>query len=131
MFSQRMGDRGLAPKGSNYEATFGTAFCGRTITSRALTPFDMPSGCVASHMNLANEVQRTDTEIQRSLTAVNAALLFPTARVANEESAVSQGVDDFRRLEISGSQVLIGFLFGLCLVWLFVAGIVRFCFFSR
>ncbi len=91
----------------------------------------MPFGCAASVMNLANEVQRTDTEIQLSLTAVNADPLLPTARVADEESAVSQGADDFRRLEISGSQVLIGFLLGLCLVWLLVAGIVRFCFFSR
>lgn len=91
----------------------------------------MPSGCVASVMNLASEVQRTDTEIQLSLTGVNAAPLLPTVRVVDEESAAVQGAVDFRRLEISGSQVLIGFLLGLCLVWLFVAGIVRFCLFAR
>ena len=91
----------------------------------------MTSGCAASLMNLANEVQRTGTKIQLSLTAVNAAPLPTTVRVVNEESAVAQGAVDFRRLEISGSQVLIGLLLGLCLVWLFVAGIVRFCLFAR
>ena len=91
----------------------------------------MPSGCAASVMNLATEVQRTDTEIRLSLTGVNASPLLPTVRVVDEESAVAQGAVDFRRLEISGSQVLIGLLLGLCLVWLFVAGIVRFCLFAR
>ena len=90
----------------------------------------MPSGCAASVMNLANAVQR-DSEIQSSLTALNAASLLPTARVVDEESAVAQGAVDFGRLEISGSQVLTGFLLGLCLVWLFVVGIVRFCLFAR
>jgi hypothetical protein len=82
-------------------------------------------------MNLANEVQETGSEIRLSLAAMNDAPLLPTARVVDEESAVAQGAVDFRRLEISGSQVLIGFLLGLCLVWLFVAGIVRFCLFAR
>ena len=91
----------------------------------------MPSGCAASVMNLANEVQATGSEIRLSLTALNAAPLLPTARVVEEESAVAQGAVDFRRIEISGSQVLIGFLLGLCLVWLFVAGIVRFWLFAR
>jgi hypothetical protein len=91
----------------------------------------MPSGCAASAMNLANDVQRTNTEIQLSLTAVNAAPLLPTTSVLDEESAVAQGTVDFRGLEISGSQVLIGLLLGLCLVWLFVAGVVRFWLFAR
>lgn len=91
----------------------------------------MPSGWVASLMNLTSEVQRTDTEIQPSLTDVNAAPLLPTERVADEDSAVAQGAVDFRRVEISGSQVLIGLLLGLCLVWLLVVGIVRFCLFAR
>jgi len=82
-------------------------------------------------MNLANEVQETGSEIRLSLTAVNAAPLLRAARVVDEESAVVQGAVRFRRLEISGSQVLIGFLLGLCLVWLFVGGIVRFCLFAR
>ena len=91
----------------------------------------MPSGCAGSLMNLANEVQGTDTRIQLPLTAANAVPLLPTVRVVDEESAVAQGAVDFRRLEISGSQVLIGLLLGLCLVWLFVAGVVRFCLFAR
>ena len=91
----------------------------------------MPSGCAASVMHLANEIHETGSEIRHSLTALNAAPLLPTARVGDEESSVAQGAVDFRRLEISGSQVLIGFLLGLCLVWLSVAGVVRFWLFAR
>jgi hypothetical protein len=91
----------------------------------------MSSGCAASAMNLANEVQRIDLELQSPLTAQNAAPWLPTARVLDEESSVVQRAVDFGRLEISGSQVLIGFLLGLCLVWLFVVWIVRFCLFAR
>jgi len=78
----------------------------------------MPSGSAASATNL-------------SLTVKNPAPLLPTARLADEESAVAQGPVEFRRLEISGSQVLIGFLLGLCLVGLSVAGVVRFWLFAR
>lgn len=91
----------------------------------------MPSGWVASRMNLVNEVQEADSEIQQPLTAPNAALLHPTARLVDERSAVAQRAVNSGRLEISGSQVLSGFLFGLCLVGLFVAGIVRFWLFAR
>ena len=91
----------------------------------------MPSGWAASLMNLVNEVQGTDSEIQLSLTALNAAPLHPTARIVDEGSAVAQRAVNSGRLEISGSQVLSVFLFGLCLVGLFVAGIVRFWLFAR
>ena len=91
----------------------------------------MPSGSTASATNLENEVQETGSEIRLSLTAQNPAPLLPTARFVDEESAVAQGAVDFRRLDISGSQVLIGFLLVLCLVGLFVVGIVRFWLFAR
>ena len=98
---------------------------------RYLRLFDMPSGSAASATNLENEVQETGSEIRLSLTAQNPAPLLPTARLVNEQSAAAQGAVDFRRLDISGSQVLIGFLLGLCLVGLFVAGVVRFWLFAR
>lgn len=91
----------------------------------------MPSGCAASVMHLANEIQETGSEIRLSLTHLNAAPLLPAARVVDKESAVAQGAVDSRRLEISGLQVLLGFLLGLCLVWLSVAGVVRFWLFER
>ena len=91
----------------------------------------MPSGWAASLMNLVNEVQGTDSEIQLSLTALNAGPSRLTARLVDERSAVAQRAVNSGGLEISGSQVLSVFLFGLCLVGLFVLGIVRFWLFAR
>lgn len=91
----------------------------------------MPCGSAASVMHLVSEVQNTDSEFQLSFTALDAAILQPAARSVDEASAVGQRAVDSRRLAISGSHVLIGFLVVLCLVELFVVGIVRFWLFAR
>lgn len=91
----------------------------------------MPSGCAASAMNLANEVHKIDSEIQLSLTTLNASSLLPIARVVDEEPVLVRHAASPGRLDISGTQLLIGFLFGMCLVWLFVVGIVQCWLFAR
>jgi len=101
-----------------------------TFCSRSLRPFGLPSGRAASVMNLSNEVQQNDSEIKLSLTVPNAAPGHPSASVAEEESTAQDAVNS-GKLDISGSQVLIGFLLGFCLVWLLVVGIARSWLYAR
>jgi len=76
----------------------------------------MPSGSVASAMNLANEVQKTNSEMHLSLAALNVAALLPPARVVDRRSTVAQSTVSSGRLDISGAQVLIGFC-SFCASW--------------
>lgn len=73
----------------------------------------MPCGCAGSVMKLVNDVKETGSKIQLSLAALIAAPLHPTARVVDEGAVVVKCTVNSGRRDISGSQVLIGFLLGL------------------
>jgi len=91
----------------------------------------MPSGSAASATNRANRAQETNSEMHESLAALNVAALVPPAGIVDRGSTVAQTTVSSGRPGISGAQVLIGFLLVLCLVGLFVVGIVRFWRFAR
>ena len=73
----------------------------------------------------ADELREGDGQIQFSLAALDAGKLRPKPRVMNKGVAVARGAVSPYEINLSGSQLLVWLMVGLCFVSLFAWGFVR------
>jgi hypothetical protein len=72
-----------------------------------------------------DEIRKGDGQIQFSLAAIEGARLRTRARAMNERVAAAERAITPNEINLSGSQLLVGLVSGLCLVSLFAWGVVR------
>jgi len=78
-----------------------------------------------------DETRKGDGQIQFSLAATEGARLRTRTWTMNERVAVAERAITPNEINLSGSQLLVGLVSGLCLVSLFAWGVVRVWLFGR
>jgi hypothetical protein len=74
----------------------------------------------------SDEFRKGEGQIQFSLAALESTRLRPGRRVRNEDVAVAERAITPYEINLSGSQLLVGLVFGLCMVCLFAWGVARY-----
>ena len=78
-----------------------------------------------------DELRKSEGQIQVSLAALEGSRLGPKARAINEDLTGAKRAAAPYVLNLTGSQLLVGLMFGLCLVSLFTWGFVRHVLFAQ
>ncbi len=79
----------------------------------------------------SDEFRKGEGPIQFSLAALESTRLQPRRRAMNEDVAVAERAITPFEINLSGSQLLVGLAFGLCMVSLFAWGVVRYWLFAQ